>query len=543
MPADKIHFLPKAGFADRIVRLYHTLRPLRRQQYWYRIWYPLKKIYYRVPKVPASALMAAKSYPIIPLFPLPAFDLYDVAGKTFSIHHISQPYPGKIDWNETRHGMLWAYHLNYFGWLRDKQLTVNDQLALLLDYASDDTLHIGLDAYPTSLRSISWIRFFVQQGVKEDQLNGILYEHCDRLFHFPEYQIQGNHLWENGCALIFAGRYFDEAGFYRLGKKIFLKALEEQILPDGGHIEGSPMYHSLLLSGLLQCIEFTDATQQDGDASFLETMREKASVMLGWLEQVTFGSGNWPQVNDSTDGVAPNLNVLRVFSRQLNIPSHKIPLKESGYRIIRTGCWELFVDVADIRPVWQPGHSHADILNFCLQANGKPLIVDPGITTYETGERRNWERSTTAHNTVSISGKNSSDVWKSFRVGKRARLMQLDESGQTITAAHDGFGANRQATTRTFEIDKNNIIIYDAFETLNNEIIELNLHLHPDICVTRIDDAAFGAENLRITISGAKSIFIKPYEYAAGFNKSITAQCLHIEAITPISITIENITC
>ena len=47
-------------------------------------------------------------------------------------------------------------------------------------------------------------------------------------------------------------------------------------------------------------------------------------------------------------------------------------------------------------------------------------VVDPGVSTY-VGPRRQWERSTAAHNTVCLNGHDHSEVWGSFRAGALAR--------------------------------------------------------------------------------------------------------------------------
>lgn len=70
---------------------------------------------------------------------------------------------------------------------------------------------------------------------------------------------------------------------------------------------------------------------------------------------------------------------------------------------------ELLADVGSIGPDYQPGHAHADTFNFVLYLNERPIIVDTGTSTYEVNEIRFYERSTAAHNTVVVAGKNSSE--------------------------------------------------------------------------------------------------------------------------------------
>ncbi|MDE6343023.1 MAG: heparinase II/III-family protein, partial [Muribaculaceae bacterium] len=75
-----------------------------------------------------------------------------------------------------------------------------------------------------------------------------------------------------------------------------------------------------------------------------------------------------------------------------------------------------------------------------LIINGEPFIIDTGISTYEKNDRRQYERSTLAHNTVSIDSKNSSEVWSGFRVGRRAQVKILIDTENHWKASHNGFG-------------------------------------------------------------------------------------------------------
>ena len=69
-----------------------------------------------------------------------------------------------------------------------------------------------------------------------------------------EYHILGNHLLENGYALLFGAYYFGDKKLYEKAYQIVSEELEEQILEDGAHFELSPMYHQILLNRLLDCI-------------------------------------------------------------------------------------------------------------------------------------------------------------------------------------------------------------------------------------------------------------------------------------------------
>ena len=45
--------------------------------------------------------------------------------------------------------------------------------------------------------------------------------------------------------------------------------------------------------------------------------------------------------------------------------------------------YELFIDVGNIGPDYQPAHAHSDTFNFELIKGDNPIFVDTGISTYE----------------------------------------------------------------------------------------------------------------------------------------------------------------
>ena len=65
-------------------------------------------------------------------------------------------------------------------------------------------------------------------------------------------------------------------------------------------------------------------------------------------------------------------------------------------------------------------HSHANSLSFELSLDNQKVFVNSGVSSYQNQKRRDIERATSSHNTLELNGKNSSDVWASFRCGKRA---------------------------------------------------------------------------------------------------------------------------
>ena len=69
-----------------------------------------------------------------------------------------------------------------------------------------------------------------------------------------------------------------------------------------------------------------------------------------------------------------------------------------------------------IGPSYLPGHGHADALSFELSLFSRRLFVNLGTSEYGHGIRRQFERSTAAHNTLELNNEISSEGLEWFRL-------------------------------------------------------------------------------------------------------------------------------
>ena len=80
-------------------------------------------------------------------------------------------------------------------------------------------------------------------------------------------RLLGNHLFENVAALAIVGNCFDGPSarqWLHVGRTLLERELQEQILPDGGHFERSPMYQSRVVYVLTQLQNVADPSLVDG---------------------------------------------------------------------------------------------------------------------------------------------------------------------------------------------------------------------------------------------------------------------------------------
>jgi hypothetical protein len=477
----------------------------------YRFNYPLEKKSNSVQLNLESTILSYKSY---------------FGERQFNFLNLSKKFENQIDWDYTHYGKLWTYNLNYFDFLNQEE--DENHTEIIEEFISQQkTIKVGFDSFPIALRGINWIKYLTYRNIKSKKIDDALYSNYYRLYDNLEYHLLGNHLLENGFSLLFGAYYFEDRLLYKRAKKILIEELEEQILDDGGHFERSVMYHQIMLFRLLDTINLVNHNLWKNQELQLFLIR-KAEFMLGWLQQMTYQNGEIPLVNDSTNGIAPSSKELFEYAKRLNIKIKLLPLHESGYRKIVKERYESVVDIGAIGAEYIPGHAHSDTFSFELYCNKKPFIVDTGLSTYETNARRMTERSTLSHNTVEVNGQNQSEVWGGFRVGKRANVVYLKESEQSIEAVHDGYKDLDVAHHRLWYFEEDKVIIEDKLNKKNHAIA--SLHFHPKVTRNEILN--------HIVIENANWSFSE-YKYASEFNKLEKAISIHINFTMKLKITIK----
>lgn len=523
---------------NKLILLFHTIKHLKLKQVYYRLYYFIRNRFFK------------KKYNLIPQTEFPIINweggIANISSykknNVFRFLNLTKSFKESIDWNFGDYGKLWTYNLNYFEFLNQNQIDKDEALSLIENYVEhDNILKDGIESYPISLRGINWIKFLSINNIENDKINLKLYHHYLRLRDNLEYDLLGNHLLENGYSLLFGAYYFKDEDFYKIAYQILTEELEEQILDDGAHFELSPMYHQILLHRLLDCINLVNhnSWKQDNLDSFLSN---KGAKMLGWLETITYSNGNIPMVNDCAYDVAPSSSQLFEYACNLKIPFGEVILKESGYRKILGKNYELFVDVGNVGPDYQPGHAHSDTFSFELYLNEQPLIVDVGTSTYEKNQKRLDERQTFSHNTVMVNGSNQSQVWHGFRVAKRAKIINLIEYEDVISATHDGYKSIGVQHERSFYV-KNNIKIIDKILMNKDRKIESQafFHIHPSVndLIVKNNRIVFGGIGTSLSFEGKiNNIRLSEYEYCIGFNRTTIGQKICVTFSKELTTTI-----
>lgn len=488
-----------------------NIRLIFRTVRWLRGTQVVHQVRNRVQKAQLVSFNAPK-HKVLELEAVPIERIRSVGGNNFCFLNLRQEFS---DWNFIGNGPLWDYNLNYFDYINQPEMSCEVACRWIDRYIADiHTVTWGLDPYPIALRGINWIKFFCRQpecATKEREDS--LYSQYRLLERKLEYHLLGNHLLEDAFSLYIGAAYFADEAMMHRARRLLLSELKEQTLPDGAHYEQSPMYHCILLDRLLDCLNFAKSC---GLVEDVDTLSKYAVAMLGHLESIVYRNGDIPLLNDSARGIAPTPKLIFDYAQRLGLTWQKLPLRECGYRKLLSGEMETVVDIGEIAASYQPGHTHADALSYELRISGEPFVVDTGISTYDKTPRRQYERSTAAHNTVTIDGKDSAEVWGGFRVGYRYKMSLFKDAPDKVEAELRGFGCGLKHR-RCFAIDDTGLAVTDSISAGHQG--NSYIHLAPGVQILSADNGSITTNMAKIEINGASSVEVIDEKASTKYNR------------------------
>jgi Heparinase II/III-like protein/Heparinase II/III N-terminus len=306
--------------------------------------------------------------------------------------------------------------------------------------------------YVLSTRVGNWLAALTLQPAAVDpRIADSLWLQLEHLARNVEDEVLGNHVIRNARALVLGGAAFEDERLLKVGRALLGRELPEQVLADGGQYERSPAYHRLVLRDLLEVEPFADV----GDV--LPRMRAFAAA-------TSRPDGAPALFNDGGLDLAPVL--------QLPEPrAGSTILADSGFAIERRDDLWLAFRCGALGPPYLPAHAHADALSFQLWRRGRPLVVDPGMPTYEAGPERNGFRGTAAHATVAVGG-DQFELWGAFRSGP---LPEVELDGELAAVARYRGITHRRA----IELGPNHVVVHDEIDGRGRHHLTSSLPVAP----------------------------------------------------------------
>jgi hypothetical protein len=357
----------------------------------------------------------------------------DVLGSTFA-------FPPE-DWSLPGEPRLRRFHLHYgeevLGWARrgDREQARQGLEAWMEGNPPrpDDAWH----PYPLSTRVGNWVAALsLMPELADSTVTRSLRRQLRYLRRNIEDDVLGNHVIRNARALVLAGTALNDGPALRHGLELLRREVPEQVLPDGGHYERSPVYHLLVLRDLLEIRAAVEAPWLD----------EPLERMQAFAAAATRPDGSALPFNDAPVELAPSLSLPAV-------PKGLSVFPDTGLVTVLDGDLWLAVDCGAPAPVYLPPHAHADTLSFELWHRGEPVVVDPGSYTYDAGADRNWFRGTRAHSTVALDGRDQFELWGAFRAGPfpKVELLRADPGGIEAAVSWAGGAKHLRRLTWTSE--------------------------------------------------------------------------------------------
>lgn len=292
------------------------------------------------------------------------------------------------------------------------------------------------------------------------------------------YTSEGNHRLYEALHLIYAGSSFPEmkqaTSCRKSGIAVLNEEIKKQVLPDGVQFELSPSYHIGTIKIFLDALQI--AQLNGAEKEFPESYLNLVEKMVLAVGNYSFPDYTFPLYGNA---FLTNKNLMlknyqlwaKVFPRNKVIEyyatdgaSGKQPdylsssLPNAGFYAFRNG-WNTKSTVMQIKAGPSAAfHSHPDNGNFVLWVNGRDFTPDSGSFVYanvgnQENSKRDWYRSTKAHQTLTIDNKN---IENNAQLQKWETGTNLDILGYTNPSYKD------LSHQRTFLfIDKTFFIIID----------------------------------------------------------------------------------
>jgi hypothetical protein len=396
-------------------------------------------------------------------------------------------------------------------------------------------------------RVVSWALLYprIADNVARDEefrrrwLDSI-YQHLTRISRtLSLYSSANNHLIGELVGLFVGASCFDFwpkcSNWRKLAQKLLEREIRLQVGEDGVDREQAMSYHLFTMELFLLAFAIGRNINSPFSAGYAQRLRG----MAAFLDSVATASGDLPWYGDSDDARGFLLSEdesalevtmqlagllfeeprwLRFHGRSTAAARALVPdllvnlnhdgqgsftprelFADAGLACVRTHDerGRLLMDFGPLGFTSIAAHGHADALSLWLSIGDEYFLVDAGTYAYHSHpEWRTFFRSTAAHNTACVDGRNQSEMAGRFLWGAKAnaRLLRFESNSQqiTIAAEHDGYTRLPDPVThrRTVDFDRTtgNVSIEDGFTCVGRHEIELFFHMHEEASVVSLRD-------------------------------------------------------
>jgi len=490
---------------------------------------------------------------------------------------------------------------------------------LLSDWIDRNPVGMGVNwtiAMEAALRSISIVLLLnllwplrPQESPWLEKVTRSLWHHYLYIQAHLEFShiVRGNHYLSNIVGLVWLSHSL-EARSVTARRRSYQQLVEREILyqvyADGGDYEASSGYQVLVAQLFTSVLLLLRADKVEVNTSF----RDRLERMYRWMKTLADPQGRLPHVGDCDDGRVewllddlkqmrsvslPERDSLRVSSfigmgetlfgsaasegvtdstwYELKPSSRPVPttsaalasnlsvkiLPNSGIAVSQFGVAEITFMAIPNGIHGKGSHTHNDKLSIILRLDGEDLLCDSGTGCYSRdAARRNYFRSTAAHNTAIVNQREQNDIPDSprgiFSLGNEAQVSPIEEfmdgEYRCLRASHFGYRKIGVVHTRFLKLKATNgILIEDTFSGSTKNDVELHFHLGQNWKVGPIESQSTemqislrGTRNAQLRVRGCDSLVAekRPAQISRLFGNSIGGEEILVRLSGSLPLTI-----
>lgn len=427
-------------------------------------------------------------------------------GSPFQVEH------AKAEWLRELHGFRWLRHMNEAG----TELHFANARSLTSDWLSMHGRQIrdpAWDPEVTAMRVIAWLQHsnVVLQGAELPFYRAFVKSLTTQVRYLRAMVGQIAHSegrLRARIAIAYASLSLPATpGTIRSAARRLEEELDEQILPDGGHVSRNPLALLEILTDLVP-LRQTYANQSTDVPAGLVSAIDRIFPALRALRHE---DGSLARFNGV--GITEADRIAAVLRFDDNAGQPLLSGTHSGYQRLSMGCCAVIADAGKPPAGIDSAENFAGCLSFEMSSGRHCYIVNSGIDQSGPEEYRDLARLTAAHSALVLNDTSScrytSKPWvKSWLgttmiAGPTAVALERadDDEAQSFTARHNGyaalFGLYHERMLRLSEtgslLEGRDRVTRSSGKPAakGKDKVSVRFHLHPQIHVVRSGDGHY----------------------------------------------------